>query len=167
MVAPSEGISAETLLSSSSVYQKALSKKLDDKQFNLLLNFSSVADRALSVSSPFATSWLFIIPSEGVGLHLTALISQVTLKWWIGLDTSGGSQCSLCPGSALDHLGHHAVTCKHRGDVDTRHNTLCDCIVEVCCCAHIGGQVEVGNNLTPSKTTDILIPNWVMGRTAA
>ena len=139
LVAPSEGISAETLLSSSSVYQKALSKKLDDNQFNLLLNFSSVADRALSVSSPFAT-WLFIIRSEGVGLNLTALIFQVTLKWWIGLDTSGGSQCSLCPGSALDHLGHHAVKCKHRGDVDTRHNTLRDCIVEVCCRAHMEGR---------------------------
>ena len=32
-------------------------------------------------------------------------------------------------------------------------------------------QVEVGNNLTPShsktRPADILIPNWVMGRTAA
>ena len=53
----------------------------------------------------------------------------------------------------------------------TRHNRLCDCIVEVCRRAHIGVQVEVGNNLTPShsktRPADILIPNWVMGRTAA
>ena len=37
--------------------------------------------------------------------------------------------------------------------------------------AHIGVQVEVGNNLTPShsktRPADVLIPNWVMGRTAA
>ena len=85
--------------------------------------------------------------------------------------TSGGSQCSLCPGSALDHLSHHTVTCKHGGDVVTRHYRLHDCSVEVCCRAHIGVRVEVGNNLTPShsktRPADILIPNWVMGRTAA
>ena len=43
--------------------------------------------------------------------------------------------------------------------------------MEVCRRAHIGEQVEVGNNLTPShsktRPADILIPNWVMGRTAA
>ena len=173
LVASSDVISVENLLSSCSVHQKALSEKLDDRQFNLLLNCSSVADRArlLSVSSPFAASWLSVIPSEGLGLHLTAPIFQVALKWWLGLDISGGSQCSLCPGSGLDHLSHHAVTCKHGGDVVTRHNRLCDCIVEVCRHAHIGVQVEVGNNLTPShsktRPADILIPNWVMCRTAA
>eukprot|EP00731_Ephydatia_muelleri_P003982 Em0002g158a len=96
LVASSDVISVENLLSSCSVHQKALSEKLDDRQFNLLLNCSSVADRArlLSVSSPFAASWLSVIPSEGLGLHLTAPIFQVALKWWLGLDTSGGSQCS-------------------------------------------------------------------------
>ncbi|KAL5496452.1 hypothetical protein EMCRGX_G012736 [Ephydatia muelleri] len=78
---------------------------------------------------------------------------------------------SLCPGRGLDHLSHHAVTCKRGGDVVTRHNRLRDCIGEVCRRAHIGVQVEVGNNLTPShsktRPADILIPNWVMGRTAA
>ena len=74
LVTPSDGISAETLLSSSSIYQKPLSEKLDDHLFNLLLNYSSVADRVhlLSVSSPFAASWLSVIPSECLGLHLTA-----------------------------------------------------------------------------------------------
>ena len=93
LVASSDVISVENLLSSCSVHQKALSEKLDDRQFNLLLNCSSVADRArlLSVSSPFAASWLSVIPSEGLGLHLTAPIFQVALKCWLGLDTSGGS----------------------------------------------------------------------------
>ena len=48
---------------------------------------------------------------------------------------------------------------------------LRDCIVEVCRRAHIGVRVEVGNNLTPShsktRPSEILIPNWVMARTAA
>ena len=61
--------------------------------------------------------------------------------------------------------------CMWEGGVVTRHSRLYDCIVEVCCHAHIGVQIEVGNNLTPSQSktrpADILIPNWVMGRTAA
>ena len=34
----------------------------------------------------------------------------------------------------------------------TRHSRLCDCIVEVCHCAHIGVQVEVGSNVTSSHS---------------
>ncbi|KAL5499464.1 hypothetical protein EMCRGX_G010890 [Ephydatia muelleri] len=96
---------------------------------------------------------------------------KVAIKWWLGLDTSEGSQCALCPGSTLDHLGHHAVTCKYGGDVVSRHNRIRDILVETCRRAHIGVKVEVGNNLSRdhSKTrpADILLPNWFLGRTAA
>ena len=98
-------------------------------------------------------------------------VFQVAIKWWLGLDTSEGSQCALCPGSALDHLGHHAVTCKYGGDVVSRHNRIRDILVETCRRAHIGVKVEVGNNLSRdhSKTrpANILHPNWFLGRTAA
>ena len=71
---------------------------------------SSVADKAhlLSVSSPHAASWLTVVPSEGLGLHLEPSVFQVAVKWWLGLDTSNGSLCALCPNNALDPLGHHA-----------------------------------------------------------
>eukprot|EP00731_Ephydatia_muelleri_P002121 Em0001g2121a len=41
-----------------------------DIQFNNILIISSVADKArlLSVSSPYAASWLTVVPSEGLGL---------------------------------------------------------------------------------------------------
>eukprot|EP00731_Ephydatia_muelleri_P012493 Em0006g1387a len=71
----------------------------------------------------------------------------------------------------IDHLGHHAVTCKYGGDVVSRHNRIRDILVETCRRAHIGVKVEVGNNLSRdhSKTrpADILLPNWFLGRTAA
>ena len=74
-------------------------------------------------------------------------------------------------GSALDHLGHHAITCKYGGDVVSRHNRIRDILVETCHRAHIGVKVEVGNNLTrdhsKTRTADILLPNWFLGRTAA
>ena len=172
MVSPADAVSVESLLTSS-VSQKYLSGKLDDRAFNILLNSSSVADKArlLSVSSPHAASWLSVVPSENLGLHLDPPVFQVAIKWWLGLDTSEGSQCALCPGSTLDHLGHHAVTCKYGGDVVSRHNRIRDILVETCRRAHIGVKVEVGNNLSRdhSKTrpADILLPNWFLGRTAA
>eukprot|EP00731_Ephydatia_muelleri_P010406 Em0005g992a len=172
LVSPADAVSVETLLTSS-VSQKYLSGKLDDRVFNMLLNSSSVADKArlLSVSSPHAASWLSVVPSENLGLHLDPPVFQVAIKWWLGLDTSEGSQCALCPGSTLDHLGHHAVTCKYGGDVVSRHNRIRDILVETCRRAHIGVKVEVGNNLSRdhSKTrpADILLPNWFLGRTAA
>ena len=172
LVSPADAVSVESLLTSS-VSQKYLSGKLDDRVFNMLLNSSSVADKAhlLSVSSPHAASWLSVVPSENLGLHLDPPVFQVAIKWWLGLDTSEGSQCALCPGSKLDHLGHHAVTCKYGGDVVSRHNRIRDILVETCRRAHIGVKVEVGNNLSRdhSKTrpADILLPNWFLGRTAA
>eukprot|EP00731_Ephydatia_muelleri_P016004 Em0009g428a len=172
LVSPADAVSVESLLTSS-VSQKYLSGKLDDRVFNILLNSSSVADKArlLSVSSPHAASWLSVVPSENLGLHLDPPVFQVAIKWWLGLDTSEGSQCALCPGSTLDHRGHHAVTCKYGGDVVSRHNRIRDILVETCRRAHIGVKVEVGNNLSRdhSKThpADILLPNWFLGRTAA
>ena len=50
--------------------------------------------------------------------------------------------------SALDHRGHHAVTCKYGGDVVTRHHMIRDILVEACHWVHIGVKVEFGNNLS-------------------
>ncbi|KAL5475528.1 hypothetical protein EMCRGX_G025355 [Ephydatia muelleri] len=44
-----------------------------------------------------------VTPSESFGLHLDPPIFQVATKWWLGLDTSEGSQCALCP-------GNHSIT---------------------------------------------------------
>eukprot|EP00731_Ephydatia_muelleri_P003511 Em0001g3511a len=42
------------------------------------------------------------ILSRGLGLHLDAPVHEVAIKWWLGMDTSQGSQCALCPGNALN-----------------------------------------------------------------
>eukprot|EP00731_Ephydatia_muelleri_P023300 Em0015g883a len=39
------------------------------------------------------------------------------LKWWLGIDLAQGLCCNFCPSLTLDPLGHHAITCKHGGDV--------------------------------------------------
>ena len=114
--------------------QKALSNMLDNHLFNVLLGSLSIADRArlLSASSPHASSWLTVIPSERQGLHLDPPVFQTALKWWLGLDTAEGSHCALCPDKMLDPLGHHATTCKRGGDVVFCHNKLRDILAETC-----------------------------------
>ena len=151
------------------VTQKSLSSKLDDYLFKVLLDMSSITDKArlLSVSSPHAGLWLSVTPSEGLGLHLDPSQFQVAIKWWLGLDLSYGSCCPLCPEIALDPLGHHAVTCKRGGDVVSHHNKLRDILAESCQRAHLGVQVEMGNNLTNTRPADLLVPNWVLGKPAA
>ena len=148
-VAPADKISLDSI-PFSNVKQKMLSSKLDDFQFQGLFNMFSVADRArlLSISAPHSSSWLSVVPSEGLGLHFEPNQYNVALKWWLGLDTSCGSSCSLCPDSILDPLGHHASTCKRGGDAVHRHNLLRDVFVDSCRLAHLGVKVEVGNNLT-------------------
>ena len=163
----------DAILSAPSVQQNKLSSMLDTHMFNLMLENSSTADRArlLSVSSAHASSWLSVVPSQGLGLHLDPPVHQIAIKWWLGLDTSQGSQCALCPGIALDPLGHHAITCKRGGDVVTRHNTLRDVLAEMCHRAHLGVQVEAGNDLTAdhshTRPADLLLTNWATGKTAA
>ena len=128
-ITPSKAISFESLTNSPSS-QKALSGELEDELFRQLLSKSSVPDRArlLSVSSP---AWLSVVPSPGLNLHLEPAEFQAAIQWWLGIGVAHGSVCPHCPHS-LDPLGHHALTCKHGGDVVNRHNRLRDVFAESC-----------------------------------
>ena len=136
---------------------------MDNHAFQSLLSSSSQVNKAriLSVSAPHAGSWISATPSTGLDLHLDSAECQVALRWWLGLDTSGGSPCPLCPDTALDPLGHHAATCRHGGDVVARHNRLRDIFANFCRRAHLSVRVEVGYGLARdhinSHPADILV----------
>ena len=91
----------------------------------------------------------------------------MAIKWWLGLDTSGGSLCSLCPDTLLDPLGHHATTCKHGGDVVFRHNRLRTIVAESSRLTHLSVKVEARNDLTPdhshTRPADVFVLNWSRG----
>ena len=118
----------EEILATSNLRQHTLSNKIEDQQFRQLFDLSSPPHRAclLSVASRHAASWLTVIPSPGLNLHLEPNKFQVAIKWWLGMDVSFGSCCPYCPNHRLDPLGHHALTCKHGDDVALRHNSLRD-----------------------------------------
>ena len=130
--------------------QKALSLKLDTHMFQALVSSASPANKAriLSVSAPHASSWVSAIPYVGLNMHLDTEECQVAIRWWLGLNTSTASSCPFCPGAVLDPLGHHATSCRHSGDVVTRHNHLRDTFAEHCHRAHLSVRVEVGYGLS-------------------
>ena len=138
-VSTSDAITAE-VVSSTPVTQRSLSKKLECHLLNSLLGASCMADRAhlLSVSASHAASWLFVTPSLALGLHLEPNELHASIRWWLGLDASGGFLCPVCSQKALDPLGHHATTFTHGGDVVTRHNLLRDVVANLFRQAHMG-----------------------------
>ena len=157
LVPSSEEVSMEEVLTSR-ISQKVLSNKNDNHLFNILYEQSSAAERArlLSVSFPHAASWVSVIPSEGLGLHLQP---SEFMQW----PSSGGI--------VLDPFGHHALTCKRGGDVATCHNKLHNTLTETCRRTHLSVKVEAGSNLTKDHShtcpADILVPNWSWGKPAA
>ena len=171
-VAPADKILLDSL-ASSNINQKMLSSKLDDYQLQGIFNRSSVADRAhlLSISAPHSSSWLSVVPSEGLGLHFEPNQYNVALKWWLGLDTSCGSSCAFCPDSILDPLRPPCVHVQTRGRRSSCHNLLRDVFADSCRLAHLPVKLEVGNNLTPdhdhSRPADVLVHNWSLGKPAA
>ena len=94
---PAEVISIDECLSLP-MTQKMLSMKIENKQFQLLFDASSIPNRAclMSASSNLAASWLSVMPSHGLNLHLDKAEFQTALKWWLGIDMFGGSRCPSC-----------------------------------------------------------------------
>ncbi|KAL5463779.1 hypothetical protein EMCRGX_G032713 [Ephydatia muelleri] len=109
--------------------------------------------------------------SWGLNLHLDPSEFQAGIKWWLGIDSSQSANCPYCPSHCLDPLGHHALTCKYRGDVVSRHNRLRDVFLESCRRACIGARVEAGSGLGHdqhrTRPADVLVPDWVLGKPAA
>ena len=171
-VSPQDAITNEAILASPPP-QSSLSKKVDGLAFQSLLSSSSQVNKArlLSVSAPFAGSWISTIPSLGLNLHLDSAECQMALRWWLGQNTAGGSSCPFCPDTVLDPLGHHAVSCRHGGFVVTRHNLLRDILAGFCRRAHLSVKIEVGYGLSReninSRPANILVQSWDRGHPAA
>ena len=166
-VASHHAITAESALASPTT-QRELSSKIDEDQFKSLLGASCPADKArlLSVSAPHSSSWVSVIPSMGLGLHMESNEFQTAVRWWLGVGV-GRTVCPFCQDVALDPLGHHAVTCRHGGDVVIRHNHLRDVFVDFCQRAHLSVSVEKGHGLQEITATPDLQMCSLLGETGA
>eukprot|EP00731_Ephydatia_muelleri_P000974 Em0001g974a len=80
------------------VIQKCLSFKLNDHFLKVLLDVSSIADKAPpAVCLPHAASWLSVTPLESLGLHLNPSKFHVAIKWWLCLEVLYGPWLSTVP----------------------------------------------------------------------
>ena len=123
---------------------KVLSGKFEEKLFKYLVESSYPANKPHLFT---VTSWLSVISSVGLGLHLEPNVYQAALRWWLGLNTSGGVMCPFCPKTSLDSLDHHAMTCRHVGDVVIGHTLMRESIADLCHRAHLGVGLEKGKGL--------------------
>ena len=172
LVSPSDAITVEAILSSPPS-QHTLSRKLDSHLFHSIMMTSSPANKAclLSSSVAHASSWLSVVPSFGLGLHLESSEFHIAVKWWLGMNSTARSSCPFCPDIALDPLGHHAVSCRHGGDMVIRHNRFQNIIADLCHRAHLSVRVEVGRGFLGShnyaRPADVLVDGWDRAKPAA
>ncbi|KAL5481640.1 hypothetical protein EMCRGX_G021841 [Ephydatia muelleri] len=87
------------------------------------------------------------------------------------MNSSARSSCPFCPDITLDPISHHAISCRHGGDVVIRHNRLRNIIVNLCRHAHLSARVEVGRGLLGShdysRPADVLVDGWDRAKSAA
>ena len=91
----------------------------------------------------------------------------MAIKWWLGIPVAQCQSCTQC-NAALDAYGHHALCCKLGGDDISRHNKLRDIFNDFCHCACLAPQLEMGGwSREHTHPADVLVPNWVLGKSAA
>ena len=65
----------------------------------------------------------------------------------------------------VDPLGHHATTCKRRGDAIFRHNNI---LAESFHTAHLSeAGAGLSTDLSQSRPADILVQDWDRGKPVA
>ena len=100
-----------------------------------------------SLGLPCTGSWLSVVPSPALGLHLRAAELIPVLKYRLGIPvyTTDGP----CPACSLpsDRMGDHSLGCAKTGDRIARHNILRDVIFETAASADLGPTNQGGETL--------------------
>ena len=121
----------------------------------------------MSISSPHASAWLSVTPSPSIGLHLEPSEFQVAIN--------GGSvyqllKAKVALSATLPWMLMVIMHCvaSWGGDVVSRHNKLRDIFNDFCHRACLAPQLEMGGwSREHTRPADVLVPNWVLGKSAA
>jgi hypothetical protein len=98
--------------------------------------------RLASLSLPYSGTWLNVIPSPALGLHLRGPEFVTALKYRLGAHiyrTAG--PCPAC-GAPSDTFGDHALCCGSAGERVSRHNALRDSLYGTAVAASLGPSRE-------------------------
>ena len=166
-----EDVVTESLIG---VSQKATSLKVDLFNRSLLLNQlqeGNVRDlaRLTSLGLKYAGSWLSVVPSPALGLHLRPAEFVPIVRYRLGINVySSEGNCPAC-GQESDKLGDHALACVRSRDRIARHDLLRDVIYEAASSASLAPVKEERHLLpgTAARPGDVFIRRWSDGKDAA
>ena len=124
-----------TVTTLTGVSQKHASLKVDLRNQSLLHQHISEEGevreiaRLASLGLPHAGSWLSVVPSPALGLHLRPAEFIPVLKYRVGVPVY--SSAGLCPACSRpsDRMGDHSLGCRTTSDRIARHNMLRDVFV--------------------------------------
>ena len=125
--------------------------------------------RMASLGLPHAGSWLSVVPSPSLGLHLRAAEFIPVLKYRLGIPVySSEGPCPACS-SPSDRMGDHSLGCAKTGDRIARHNMLRDVLFEAAASADLGPSKEERHLLpgTVARPGDVTIRRWSNGKDGA
>ena len=157
------------------VSQKMASLKVDLLNQSLLLQQITEEGEAreiarmASLGLPHAGSFLSVVPSPSLGLHLRAAEFIPVLKYRLGIPVySADGPCPAC-NSPSDRMGDHSLGCAKTGDRIARHNMLRDVLFEAAASADLGPCKEERHLLpgTVARPGDVTIRRWSNGKDGA
>ena len=157
------------------VSQKMASLKVDLLNQTLLLQHITEEGEAreiarmASLGLPHAASFLSVVPSPSLGLHLRAAEFVPVLKYRLGIPVySADGHCPACH-SYSDRMGDHSLGCAKTGDRIARHNMLRDVLFEAAASADLGPCKEERHLLpgTVARPGDVTIRRWSNGKDGA
>ena len=157
------------------VSQKMASLKVDQKNKSFLSNLiaeeGNTRDiaRFSSLGLPHSGSWLSVVPSPPLGLHLRPAEFIPVLKYRLGIPVfSSAGPCTAC-GAEADCMGDHALGCPRTSDRIARHNMIRDVLYEAAASADLGPSREEPHLLpgTAARPGDVIIRRWHNGQDVA
>ena len=115
--------------------QRQLSHRLEHVQLTNLFDAASCADKArlLSTSSPHASAWLTVVPSDSFSLHLQPHLFQTAIRWWLGISHTASPEGNplLSISSTKRVICIHNIIC-----ISQRNKTNCPIFYHIFSIAH-------------------------------
>ena len=125
--------------------------------------------RMSSLGLPHAGSWLSVVPSPALGLHLRASEFIPVVKYRLGIPVySTSGPCPACSAPS-DRMGDHSLGCRTTSDRIARHNMIRDVLFEAAASADLGPTKEERHLLpgTSARPGDVTIRRWMNGKDGA
>ena len=122
-----------------------------------------------SLGLPHAGSWLSVVPSPALGLHLRASEFIPAVKYRLGIPVySTSGPCPACSAPS-DRMGDHSLGCRTTSDRIARRNLLRDVLFEAAASADLGPSKEEKHLLpgTSARPGDVTIRRWMNGKDGA